>query len=274
MANYQKYQKTSYNNSSKKEPSLISKSRKIKVRSKGNYGILSAIERLDPNHTPWYSKKLLNEHLSRYRLAVPFCKEKTVIELGCGSGYGTKLIAKSGAKKVYGIDIDELTIKYAKKFYSHKKITFIKASAMHTKLPKNIADVIISFETIEHVTNPSKMITEINRILKPGGLLIISTPNKAMSLDDNPYHIKEFMLTELDSLLNGFTDLKYFGQGKSIISLIKIYQKLINKKMPTQIKRLFHLRPWEGFQIYPITLTTKQSYVYIISICRKKSTQK
>ncbi len=197
-----------------------------------------------------------------------------MVELGCGSGYGTKLISKSGAKKVYGIDIDELTIKYAKKFYSHNKISFIKASAMHTKLPKNIADVIVSFETLEHVTNPSKMITEINRILKPGGLLIISTPNKAMSLDDNPYHIKEFMLTELDSLLNGFTDIKYFGQGKSIISIIKIYQKLINIKLPSQLKRLFHLRPWEGFQIYPITLTTKPNYVYIISICRKKSTHK
>ena len=192
-----------------------------------------------------------------------------MVELGCGSGYGTKLIAISGAKKVYGIDIDESAIKYAEKFYFHNKITFIKASAMHTNLPNNIADIVISFETIEHVTNPSKMITEIKRILKPGGLLIISTPNKAMSLDDNPYHIKEFMLTELDSLLNGFNDKKYFGQGKSFISLIKIYQRLINTKLPSQIKRLFHLRPWEGFQIYPITLTTKQSYVYIISICRK-----
>lgn len=227
------------------------------------------IERFNPIDSPWYSRKLLNEHLARYNLAGKYVKGKIVVELGCGLGYGTKTIVQKGAKKVYGIDIDIKAIEFAKKNYSHHLITYINRSATVTMLSKSTADVVIAFEILEHVPNPEELISESMRILKPGGILILSTPNRDTSLRDNPFHLKEFTFSDLNLLLNGFKKREFFGQGKVLVHLIRFYQYLILRVRYSFFKRFFYFRPWEGYRIYPLLKKSKSNCVYFIVICQK-----
>lgn len=138
------------------------------------------IERIDPKHTPWFGRKAVLEHQFRYNFAKIFVKNKVVIDLGCGVGYGTFVLAKARAKKVYGIDIDNDAIEYAKSHYCDKNITYNVRDALKSKFPSRVADIIIAFEVIEHVNNPKKFLEEAARLLKPNGIFIMSTPHQSM----------------------------------------------------------------------------------------------
>lgn len=227
------------------------------------------IERFNPYKTPWYSRKLLNEHLTRYNLASEYVKGKIVVEMGCGMGYGTYAMSQNGAKKVYGIDIDKSAIEFAIKNYNHSSITYLNESATKSSITANYADVVIAFEVIEHLQNPRELINEVLRILKPGGTFILSTPNRSTSLKDNPFHIKEFKFTELNSFLNDFKVKRYYGQGIAFTYLIHLYQKLIKHIKNSFLKRLLYLRPWEGYRIYPLSKKMYFKCIYFIAICEK-----
>ena len=130
------------------------------------------LERVDPKQTPWFGKKTLLEHTLRYNFARRFVKNRVVIDLGCGVGYGTFALAKSGARKVYGIDISNSAIKYAKAHYRNKNITYKVKDVLNTKLSSHIADIVIAFEVIEHVKDPKKFLHEATRLLKSDGVFI------------------------------------------------------------------------------------------------------
>lgn len=148
------------------------------------------------------------EHLHRYALACEFSAGKTVLDIACGEGYGSYLLA-GNASAVTGVDIDEPTIKAATHKYKAAHLTFLTADASATPLPAYSFDLLVSFETLEHLEEHERLLEEFKRLLKPGGLMIISTPDKEMYSDKtgyrNPFHKKELNRPEFELLLQ-----KYF----------------------------------------------------------------
>jgi ubiquinone/menaquinone biosynthesis C-methylase UbiE len=161
-------------------------------------------ERLLPN----IGGKAASEHLARYAFATSFTKDKCVLDIACGEGYGSYLLSKS-SKKLIGVDLSHEIIKHATKKYSRNNLSFCSGSIFNLPFEKEYFDVIVCFETIEHVLNQEKAIEELKRVLKPNGILIISTPEKDVFNKDGigPYshfHEKELSSIEFSNLINSF----------------------------------------------------------------------
>ncbi|MFD2161023.1 class I SAM-dependent methyltransferase [Paradesertivirga mongoliensis] len=144
-------------------------------------------------------------HLHRYSIPQEYIKDKTVVDVASGEGYGSNIMATT-AYKVIGIDISKEAVTFANQKYGHRSnLRFIEGSADKIPLEDGIADVVVSFETLEHIDTHQEMMLEIKRILKPGGILIISSPDKANYSDRfnrvNEFHVKELYMEEFKTLL-------------------------------------------------------------------------
>jgi ubiquinone/menaquinone biosynthesis C-methylase UbiE len=166
------------------------------------------------------------EHLHRYAIAMEKCKGKNVLDIASGEGYGSNLLAGI-ASKVTGVDIDAETVKVANEKYAANRnnLEFIQGSADKIPAGTGLFDVAVSFETIEHHDKHKEMMQEIKRILKPGGLLIISSPDKLFYSDKpgttNPFHVKELYKDEFKSLLAGyFKNVSLYRQKAFFSSVI------------------------------------------------------
>ncbi|EGV44393.1 class I SAM-dependent methyltransferase [Bizionia argentinensis JUB59] len=164
-------------------------------------------------------------HLHRYAISMALIKEKTVLDIASGEGYGSHLMSLD-ASFVYGVDIDAETIERAKIKYNRGNLKFLHGSTSKIPLENNSVDVVISFETIEHHNEHEEMLTEIKRVLRPEGTLLISSPDKHFYSDlrkyTNPFHIKELYKDEFIDLLSiRFKNHKLFSQsyinGSSLI---------------------------------------------------------
>jgi ubiquinone/menaquinone biosynthesis C-methylase UbiE len=144
------------------------------------------------------------EHLHRYALAMELAAGKTVLDIACGEGYGTALLSGK-ADHVTGMDIDKPTIDKAIARYKKDNIRFEIAATEKIPSPDHSYDLVVSFETLEHVDDQDAMLKEIKRVLKPGGILLLSTPEKKNYSDktgyQNPFHKKELYRAELEALL-------------------------------------------------------------------------
>jgi len=143
------------------------------------------------------------EHLVRYKSIEPLIKGKTVLDIASGSGYGTYMIAGDAAK-VFGVEIDQDSLEYSNKNYSRGNIEYKLGSAEKIPLDDASVDVVVSFETIEHVKNYTVFLKEIRRVIKPGGVAIISTPNDPEFSEHNQFHLHEFEYRELKNLLKNY----------------------------------------------------------------------
>lgn len=168
------------------------------------------------------------EHMHRYIGIKEILKGKTVLDAACGTGYGSDIIA-STAKKVYGVDISQEAVDFANEhFGSRENLKYLQGDV--TKLPFEAGemDVVVSFETIEHInaTMQKEFLAEIKRVLKPDGILIMSTPNKEIYTiqagnQATEWHVKEFFEEEYDEFLRSqFTHVKYFQQYISRASFL------------------------------------------------------
>lgn len=169
------------------------------------------------------------EHLHRYAIAADLAHGKVVLDIACGEGYGTGLIANR-ALEVTGIDINENIINEAKTKYHSNNIQFLVGDIYNIPVSNKYFDLLICFETIEHVEDHLKVINEVKRVLKEDGILLISTPNKAEYSDKpnyiNPHHKKELYKHEFNQLLkSNFKNVQIFNQNISYTSLIKTDEK-------------------------------------------------
>jgi len=168
------------------------------------------------------------EHLHRYSLAITFCADKIVLDIACGDGYGSNLLAKNSLK-VIGVDIKESVIVEAKKKYIRSNLSFLQGSTSNIPLTDSSVDVVVSFETIEHHDEHEQMMKEIKRVLKPAGLLIISSPDKKNYSEEanytNPYHIKELYFEEFKQLIHTFFTNYHFYSQKIIQGSLIIHEK-------------------------------------------------
>ncbi|MHC1708680.1 MAG: class I SAM-dependent methyltransferase [Bacteroidales bacterium] len=170
------------------------------------------------------------EHWHRYYFAREFVKNKSVLDIASGEGYGSFLLSKQ-ANTVVGIDISEEAVLHARQTYTSANLEFLTGSA--SMIPINgsgIFDVVVSFETIEHISEEDQInfLREVKRVLKPGGLFIVSTPDKLLYSDQrnyvNEYHVKEFYREEfIQFLKNYFTQVKLCGQYNIAGSMIDCF---------------------------------------------------
>lgn len=165
------------------------------------------------------------DHLHRYAMVAHYANDKVVLDIASGEGYGTNLISKS-AKYVYGVDIDENSVLDAQKKYNHDNLEFRIGSADKIPLEDHSVDVVVSFETIEHHDKHEEMMMEVKRVLKPDGIVIISTPDKYQYTDKqnfhNEFHVKELYKNEFVELLNRYfkKNVLYnqiFSNGNSLV---------------------------------------------------------
>lgn len=166
---------------------------------------MSELEFTGERLVPGVYGKIAVEHLHRYAISLDFVKGKKVLDIASGEGYGSNLLSKS-AQEVVGVDISQIAVDHAQKNYSSKNLSFQVGSVLDIPCEPEVFDVVVSFETIEHISDHRKMIAEIKRVVKPDGLLIISTPEKAVYSDQanysNPYHEKELYEEEFVQILN------------------------------------------------------------------------
>lgn len=144
------------------------------------------------------------EHLHRYSIAMNFCAGKQVLDIASGEGYGSNLLATS-AQHVVGVDVSQEAINHASSKYARSNLKFIRGSASEIPLDSASIDIAISYETIEHHHEHEAMLRELRRVLRPNGLLVISTPEKLNYTDRrnvrNEYHVKELYLEEFRGLV-------------------------------------------------------------------------
>ncbi len=141
------------------------------------------------------------DHLERYRFACKYAKGKSVLDIACGVGYSGPKFIEAGAVNYDGVDINENLIEYAKNNYSSESINYLVGDICKFSNNK-MYDLITCYETIEHVKNYEDAIKNLHSLLKPGGLLLISSPNRtvtspnALTLNDKPsneFHTQEFI---------------------------------------------------------------------------------
>jgi SAM-dependent methyltransferase len=135
------------------------------------------------------------EHQARYRFALPHVAGKVVLDAGCGVGWGSALLLSAGARRVLGIDIDLGAV--ADSCRRTPSGRFAVADLAALPMPSASVDVVVCFEVLEHTADAYRTLDELVRVLRPGGLLFVSSPNPRVYPAGNPYHVHELPPDEL-----------------------------------------------------------------------------
>jgi GT2 family glycosyltransferase/glycosyltransferase involved in cell wall biosynthesis/SAM-dependent methyltransferase len=165
------------------------------------------------------------EHLHRYAWTLALARGKDVLDIASGEGYGSAMLS-AVAKSVIGVDVSAEAIEHARDQYSSRaNLQFALGDAASIPLAVGSVDLVVSFETIEHHARHQEMICEIVRVLRPGGTLVISSPNRPVYSEKfrqrNEFHVRELDFDELDKLLRPhFAQIRYFGQRLTVGSVL------------------------------------------------------
>lgn len=145
------------------------------------------------------------EHVARYHFAARDVAGREVLDLACGAGYGSAILSAAGARRVLGVDVALEAVAHARASSGEGPL-FLAADGMGLPFADHRFDRIVAFEILEHVKDPEALLFEAARVLRPGGLLILSTPEReayheARGGVPNPYHVQELSVSELRALL-------------------------------------------------------------------------
>lgn len=153
---------------------------------------------------PLLNTQIYHEHLHRYLFAAQCVRGLAVLDIACGEGYGSALLAAS-AESVVGVDVSAETIAHAERKYRLANLRFLAGECRSIPVKAQSIDVVVSFETIEHLEEHQVFMRDIRRVLKPGGLLIISSPDRekyeGRGVEKNPFHKKELSHPEFADLM-------------------------------------------------------------------------
>jgi SAM-dependent methyltransferase len=155
--------------------------------------------------TPECAGGIWYEHWHRYALIREWVAGKSVLDAACGEGYGSAFLAANAAR-VTGVDVSAEAIAHAKAKYAETaNLEYVEASVTAIPLPEASVDVVVSFETIEHLAEQEAMLAEFRRVLRPEGILVLSAPNRPVYSDGknyrNEFHVREHDHAELAALL-------------------------------------------------------------------------
>ncbi|MBS1511174.1 MAG: class I SAM-dependent methyltransferase [Bacteroidetes bacterium] len=169
-----------------------------------------------------------------------------VLEIGTGTGYGIQTIAQY-SQEFITIDKNEVDIP------TENNVEFIKMNVPPLiNIPDNYFDFVISFQIIEHIKEDNEFVNEIYRVLKPAGKLIITTPNKSMSLTRNPWHVREYFVHELDNILSQkFNNVDKLGvyANKKVMDFHNINKEYVRKITRFDVFNLQYRLPRQLLQI-------------------------
>jgi SAM-dependent methyltransferase len=174
---------------------------------------------------PELSGEIWLEHWHRYHFAATLARDRRVLDVASGEGYGSALLAAT-ATSVAGVDASLEATRHARTAYGYlSNLSFIAGECAALPFADGAFDVVVSFETIEHIKAQREFLAEVRRVLAHDGILLLSSPNKAEYSDrrgySNPFHVAELYRDELQTLLNGsFSHTTWYGQGVGVCSTI------------------------------------------------------
>jgi 2-polyprenyl-3-methyl-5-hydroxy-6-metoxy-1,4-benzoquinol methylase len=214
------------------------------------------------------------EHVLRYDWVKNFVKDKTVLDIACGTGFGSYKLAEEGsAAKVTATDIDEKTVTYASLKNKHPRLVFQIKDA-ETFDGNSEYDVIVSFETIEHLNRPEEFLKNVSRALVSNGVFFVSTPISKEQENKNPYnkyHVMEWGFRRFRELVSQYLSveevyLQLYGATPKIntgilarmlrktglskdITLPAVEKLLPHKWLPQELNEALIGTEWTGYQI-------------------------
>ena len=250
-------------------------------------------ERMVPGHcddlTFW-------EHIARYQFAAKFVSNKSVLDIACGEGYGTFALSCVSGSKLYGVDICPKTCLHARTKYG---LDVRCGSAESIPIEDESIDVVVSFETIEHVNEPRRFMEEIHRIMKRDGVLLISSPNKDVyrkSCPSNEFHCSEMSYVEFVTLLKSsfsFVEvlvqeeildqkrwrfLTWLSRKVSCLPLVWRVSAMFKSIRPNTTEEISRIilkegvlprRYTERFRIRPESESSQERARYLLCVCRQ-----
>jgi len=223
----------------------------------------------------------MEEHLLRYELASTLVQGKHVLDAACGTGYGSKMMAIAGAASVVGVDIDPDSIQLAKTEYRDDKIQFQTADVCALPFQDKMFDIVVSFDTIEHIPDGDVLIKETWRVLKDDGLLLISPPNRHFG---SPGRFREEKPLNIHHCFE-YSNTEYIGALLTHYDLIQLYSQTIMNDTDSIafrfLRQLWGLDPSpDGVhrneqgrsQIVPLHRIKNGEPGNLVAVCRKKRT--
>ncbi|MBH2009191.1 MAG: class I SAM-dependent methyltransferase [Xanthomonadaceae bacterium] len=163
------------------------------------------MERLSFSDAGQYSGLEASIHMARYAIVRSLCVDKVVLDMACGEGYGSRLLAQWGARRVVGVDISAEAIDQAQRLFASDSVEFRRAAAdtIDMAWAAGTFDLIVSLETIEHVPEPVALLESFKRLLKPDGVMVISCPNDwwyyPSAEERNPFHLRKYTFDEFQT---------------------------------------------------------------------------
>lgn len=152
-------------------------------------------------------------NVSRYVWVADRVRSRRVLDYGCGHGYGARFLSDGIAKFVLGVDVETKAIKFAVQHYRGENLEFRTVDEWRMEVPASTFDAVVSFEVLEHLEDPGPFLSTISRVLRPGGDLFLSTPNKLWTEQfytrgkpSNVFHLKEYYPVELKRTLEKYFD--------------------------------------------------------------------
>ncbi len=186
---------------------------------------MSYPERIVPDET---EPGVVAIHLKRYAFAEPWCRGKEVLDLACGTGYGSAYLAAT-ARRVVGGDLSEDAIAYARRRYARPNVEFAVVDAADLPFEDGSFDAVCSFETIEHLPDRDAYLAEVARVLRPDGVYLVSTPRAERTTErpDNPFHHVEYDRADFERLLSRFFgEIELYGQRRLQTRRHRLLQRL------------------------------------------------
>jgi len=176
-------------------------------------------------------------HLWRYVFTGEYVRDRVVMDIACGVGYGTRFLGERGAKKVFGVDLDANSLRFARSSYNFHNIKYIHANGLQLPFENESIDIAVSFETIEHlpIEHQEAFVAEIHRVVRPQGMFICSSLNHEFS-PGHVDHTREFLPNELFSMIGShFGQIQEYGQYISAEDLA--FQRLQTRRIGFQLRR-------------------------------------
>lgn len=176
-------------------------------------------------------------HLAAYRFAAGLVAGKRVLDAGCGDGLGTRFLARV-AREVVGVDASARAIAACRATWRVGNLRFEQGDVATDAIPGGTYEVVVCLQLLEHLREPRGLLARLRQALDPGGMLVLSTPNRLRSVSENPFHVHEYTAPELAYLLKGsFSRVSLLGVHGN--AKVEEYER----RRAAEVRRLLALDP-------------------------------